>query len=39
MAPMMIQLNNAIKQISGFDLADFRDPTARLGFEQMNKLK
>ncbi len=39
MAPMMIQLNNAIKQVTGFDLADLNDAGKRMDYEQLNKLK
>lgn len=39
MAPMMIQLNNAIKQVTGFDLTDLNDSAKRMDYEQLNKLK
>lgn len=39
MAPMMIQLNNAIKQVTGFDLTDLNDAAKRMDYEQLNKLK
>ena len=39
MAPMMIQLNNAIKQVSGFDLHDLQDAAIRMDYEQLNKLR
>lgn len=39
MAPMMIRLNSAIKQVNGFDLGDFRDTETRMGYEQAGRLR
>lgn len=39
MAPMMIKLNNAIREVAGFDLADFKDAPQRMDYEQASKLR
>lgn len=39
MAPMMIKINNAIREVKGFDLADFKNAEQRMDYEQASKLR
>lgn len=39
MAPMMIRLSAAIKEVNGFGLTDLQDDQERMGYEQTARLR